>query len=207
MFVKVRDTQGNPLKYIDVRISFGNGTDDQAQDDRFTDLAGNTAWPDGLLPDLPDGANLYANTRNVQPEYKTATAHAPAKDALVEIVLEPTGIAPPPPPPSGGFTRPYGTDEEWHVYITNKLPQQLGLTVITRDALTAMRPHMVTAIPGAPAFWQNDVDGRTDYRPRVFLPTGDEDADRHGVGGRAYDIGNFPGDGPHTHFGDAWDKR
>lgn len=119
------------------------------------------------------------------------------------LILTRTGTVPV-PPPGEGYTPPFGTDDEWRVLIHSTWPRELGLSVISQTALTRMKP----LLNAKGAFWQNDVDGRTDFRPRVFLPTGDPNADSHGVGGRGYDIGDFQEFGPHYHFADnIWVKR
>lgn len=193
------------VQFVPLDVAAYGSPDGTPKTDRFTDNDGKIGT-EGIPQVFGKRHELRVNEANVNPNFSSARVTvADLETAAVDVPLDYHGAT------GGGsdahFTAPYGTDEEWRRYICVTLPQKLGLTTITRAALTQMRLLMLTAIPGAPAFWQNDVDGRTDYRPRVFLPTGNQYADQHGTGGRCRDIGNFPGDvpgDPRIHFGDDW---
>ena len=71
--IRVRDTAGQAIPLMNLRLSLGTQPSEAAYDDRFTDLAGNTAWP-VVLPSA-DGYTLYANRANLKPDYGTASLH------------------------------------------------------------------------------------------------------------------------------------
>lgn len=84
--IRVRDQSGNPIKLLNVRLSLGTGTSDQAYDDRFTDLAGNTAWPNPLPSN--NGYTLYANYANINPNYNQVSKFVTTLDADIDLVLQ-----------------------------------------------------------------------------------------------------------------------
>lgn len=83
--IQVRDAGGAPLTGINIRLSLGDLPSDAAYDDRFTDDAGNTAWPNPLPS--PNGYTLYVNDRNVDPQYGTVVQHAPTLETDIPIVV------------------------------------------------------------------------------------------------------------------------
>lgn len=212
-FIIVKDQAGNPPPvcptcqlherlFIQLVPDGGDGT---PKWDEFTDDLGHRSFPPDAMQLWPaSGYMLVVNEANVNPNYRSARVHIDDLEArAIEIVVERLNVVNGTP-----FTPPFGTNEEWRVYATRTLPRSLGLSAITYDALVAMRPGLAQF----GAYWQNDVeDGhggfRKDYRPRLMLPTGHPFEDRHGTGGRVFDIGDFEGEGPHFHFGDVWEKR
>lgn len=83
--IQVRDSKGEGISLINIRLSLGNGDSDSAYDDRFTDLAGNTAWPNPLPSNA--GYTLYVNERNVDTDYDSATVHVNNLNDDILIVL------------------------------------------------------------------------------------------------------------------------
>lgn len=81
--VKLRNN-GSPLPVqLNVRLALGNLSSDEAYDDRFTDFASNTAWPNPL--DSNKGYTLYVNDRNVRDEYEMVKVWIPNFNNDVEI--------------------------------------------------------------------------------------------------------------------------
>jgi len=83
--IQIRDISNQPIPGINVRLSLGDQPSDAAYDDRFTDLAGNTAWPNPLAS--PNGYTLYVNYANVNPAYLSVFARVPNLDADIPITL------------------------------------------------------------------------------------------------------------------------
>lgn len=82
--IQVKDASGAGVPGINIRLALGDLPSDAAYDDRFTDLAGNTAWPNPL----PAGHyTLYVNDRNVNPRYGTVTVLAPSLDSDIPVLL------------------------------------------------------------------------------------------------------------------------
>lgn len=82
--IQVRDTDGVPLPFINIRLALGDRSSDEAYDDRFTDLAGNTAWPN---PIAAPSYTLYVNDRNVNTHFGSVTRAVHTLDADIVIVL------------------------------------------------------------------------------------------------------------------------
>lgn len=92
--IAVTDAHGQPLKYINVRVSKTGQTSDQAIDDRFTDLAGHTAWPGGFVGgEHWTACTLHINDRNVNPAYGDAHVNVPDLDGQ-PITVQLTGGTP-----------------------------------------------------------------------------------------------------------------
>jgi len=83
--IQIRDVAGAPISGINVRLALGHQSSDEAYDDRFTDLAGNTAWPNPLPSH--DGYTLYVNHANVNPAFEQTQAHVPDLGTDVPFVL------------------------------------------------------------------------------------------------------------------------
>lgn len=84
--VQIRDKQDRPIVLMNVRLALGDGDSDSAYDDRFTDLAGNTAWPNPLSSN--NGYTLHVNKANVNTKYKDATVKINNFDNDIKIVLD-----------------------------------------------------------------------------------------------------------------------
>lgn len=87
MQIKLRDSNDQPIPLINIRISQGDASSDDAIFDIFTDYAGNTGWP---IPFWPTGLyTLYVNYANIIEQYtQTAVAvRIPTEDDIL-IVLE-----------------------------------------------------------------------------------------------------------------------
>ncbi len=83
--IQVRDQHGAPVIGINVRLSIGHQSSDAAYDDRFTDLAGNTAWPNPLPSS--EGYTLYVNYANVNPRYDKTSVFVDSLGDNVPITL------------------------------------------------------------------------------------------------------------------------
>lgn len=83
--IQVRDERGAAIPLVNVRLSLGTQSSDDAYDDRFTDLAGNTSWPNPLPS--PTGYTLYVNERNVQPQFGSLARFVPSLADDIAIVL------------------------------------------------------------------------------------------------------------------------
>lgn len=83
--IHVRDAQGRPVSHINIRLALGDLPSEAAYDDRFTDLAGNTAWPNPLAS--LRGYTLYVNDTNVDSRFGTVTHAVPTlgDDILIEL--------------------------------------------------------------------------------------------------------------------------
>lgn len=71
--IQIRNREGAALAGINIRLALGDQSSDEAYDDRFTDLAGNTAWPNPL--GSADGYTLHVNVANVNPAYRALSLH------------------------------------------------------------------------------------------------------------------------------------
>jgi len=60
--VKIRDIDNNPIILMNVRLAVGDGNSVSAYDDKFSDYAGNLAWPNPLPSS--NGYNLHVNYAN-----------------------------------------------------------------------------------------------------------------------------------------------
>jgi len=83
--IRVRDTAGQAIPLMNLRLSLGTQPPEAAYDDRFTDLAGNTAWP-VVLPSA-DGYTLYANYSNVKPDYQRISLRVPDFHADIDLTV------------------------------------------------------------------------------------------------------------------------
>lgn len=81
--VQLRNIHGEPIILCNIRLAVGEQLSDDAYDDRFTDLSGNTAWPNALPSSK--GYNLFVNHENVLPEYEQYDTHV--KDFSQNIVI------------------------------------------------------------------------------------------------------------------------
>lgn len=83
--LQVRDTAGNGIAHINIRISEGAKSSDDAIFDVETDLAGNQGWP------IPYWANatytLWVNYANVNPAYGQTSVSVPPSAGDISIVL------------------------------------------------------------------------------------------------------------------------
>lgn len=84
--IRIRDEAGAPVQLINVRLAANGQDEESAYDDKFTDLAGNTAWPNPI--NSPSGYDLYVNYRNVNEKFKTFTGHYPSLNENIDITLE-----------------------------------------------------------------------------------------------------------------------
>jgi len=83
--IRVTNILGAPIPLINIRLSLGEESSDQAYDDRFTDLVGATAWPNPLSSD--NGYTLYVNYSNATLAYEKTLIHVDDFDEDIEIVL------------------------------------------------------------------------------------------------------------------------
>ena len=71
--VQVRNREGAAVTLINIRATVGH-SEDGFTDDRFTDLAGNTAFGH-TMPPSAEGYTLRVNVANVNPKYRARTIH------------------------------------------------------------------------------------------------------------------------------------
>lgn len=83
--IQLRDSIGQPIPYLNVRLSLGDAPSDVAYDDRFSDLAGNTAWPNPIKS--ANGYTLYVNERNVNAKYGMVTRRIQSLDDDIRIAV------------------------------------------------------------------------------------------------------------------------
>lgn len=84
--IQLRDKFGTPIPLMNIRLGVGIDTVDEAPDDRFTDYAGNTAWP--YKPTSPGGFTLFVNYANVNSKYKPTQKHVANLDEDILITVE-----------------------------------------------------------------------------------------------------------------------
>lgn len=163
--IRVRDQYGVAIPLLNVRLSLGNKSSAEAYDDRFTDLAGNTAWPNPLPSN--DGYTLYANYANVNTKYGQVSKFVTTLDTDIDIVI-PLLVA----------ACPVNHNKEqfktWFFNLVNKY----GFTVVSTDAMGAMANDLVAC----GMKWQNQgVYPLNQWRPRIhqspFNPDGGSDFD------------------------------
>ena len=100
--VEVRNRLGQPIVYLNIRLSLGDLPSDAAYDDRFTDLAGHTAWPNPLPS--PNGYTLYFNYANLQSLYGNTSVRIASFDEPVNVVMPWAGEVSPVPDPGDDGT-------------------------------------------------------------------------------------------------------
>ncbi len=92
--VQIRDQRGNPITSVAVRLATEHQSSELAYDERFTDLAGNTAFP---APALAPSYTLHVNytddccRRNLRAKYKPFSLGVPNLNDDIVIVLEDLG--------------------------------------------------------------------------------------------------------------------
>lgn len=84
--VQVRDKLNEPIILVNIRLGINGQSLDESYDDKFTDYAGNTAWPNPLPSN--SGYDLFVNYRNILDEYESITVHVPSLEFDVLIILE-----------------------------------------------------------------------------------------------------------------------
>ncbi len=159
-FIRVRDQFGNipppPCDRINVRLSVGHKSSDDAYDDRFTDDAGNTSFPHPLPSD--DGYTLYANYRNVNPKYGQSSVYvADLELKPVDIAIEKLHVDPPPQ------ECPVGFDKTSFTAWFNRVKVGSGPSEAN---MKAMHP----ALQKCGFEWQNDCRPSSEWRPRIHQP-------------------------------------
>jgi len=152
-FIAITDKHGNPLKYINIRLALGRVSSDDAYDDRFTDLAGHTAWPNPLASD--DGYTLYVNYANVQTTYGSAKQFVGSLEAS-DITIQLDSLAVPTP-----STCP--VDHNKDQFSTWFHAHKVG-DMVSMANMQAMQPSLTAC----GMKWQNQDRG--DLRPRIFQP-------------------------------------
>lgn len=211
LFVSVRDEKGNnnflPSR-INVRLATGHKTSDEAFDDKFTDNGGNLAFVgvdaviDRYFPsEAGKGFTIYANYRDVNPGWKSASKFVEELDAGTTTIIIQTVISPEPPSGLTTITCPhdssfkgYGTTQEWkplaHQLAPNGIMEPEDGPQPNLDAFDRALRNVSVPVGFSPCQLQFTSSGKK--KPRIFLPVNPQvNVPDCGMYSRVVDIGSF----------------
>jgi len=203
--LKFRDQDGRPVWGLATRIARGHGDTHAAEDERYPDKAGATAFV-GVKQVLPssDGHTVHVNyNEGLNPDwrdYVPVSEHFPDIEAIhdgytITVQRKSVGL----PPPAGEFDPLDHSREniflkarEWFIGLVRKH----NLSTITPESLAVLQPDMLRK----GIEFQHTSGGS--LRPRLHFPPADVNHYERNI-----DLGDFPGDGPHTTYGQVWEVR
>lgn len=177
-----RDQTNQPVWGLATRIARGHGDTHAAEDERYPDRAGTTAFVGVklVLPSL-DGHTVHVNyNEGLNPawaSYTPVSVYLPDIEAIPSgytITVLKSGTTPPPPGgglttlpcPSNGSLQGFGTVQEWKTKA-HEIVSRRGLTVINQANLQIFDQECQAIHPFAEVQFSS---GGT-LRPRLHLPT------------------------------------
>lgn len=167
-FIQVRDQFGNPPAAPCDRLSVQLIPDDWvgghgAQDDRFTDNAGNTSFPGAEQLWPASGYTLTVNKVNVDAKYGSTEKHVTAKEleaSPITLTVQKTD-APNPPQPG---TCPVNYDKQQFTTWFFGLVTKYNEPIVSTSAMGRMANDLVAC----GMLWQNQGIYPVDqWRPRI----------------------------------------
>lgn len=214
-----RDQNGAAVWGLATRIARGHGDTTKAEDERYPDKAGTTAFV-GVKLVLPsdDGHTVHVNyNEGLNPgwaSYTPVSQHFPDIEAIPSgytiTVQKSGGPNPPDPPPSGQLTtfshpqnasvKGYGTSDEWkklaHDFVNKSFPNGLMEPLNGPQPNLAAFNRFLQSVTVPSGFTrcelQNADRGEGALKPRLFMPTSDTSQnDATGKYSRIIDFGDF----------------
>lgn len=167
-----RDQNGNPVWGLATRIARGHGDTTKAEDERYPDKAGSTAFvgvkivlPSPAPPEYPDpGHTVHVNfNEGLNPnwrDYATASVYLPDIEAVPSgytITVHHTGVQPP------VDLCPVNFDKEQFRKWFDSVKVGSGITTANMQAMQA-------SLKKCGFEWQNNCRDSHEWRPRIHQP-------------------------------------
>lgn len=200
-----RDQNSNPVWGLATRISRGHGDTNKAEDERYPDRAGSTAFT-GVKLVLPsdDGHTIHINyNEGLNPDW---ASYEPVSVHLLDIEAVPSGYTiVVRRKGSGGGTKlttvhcpanpsieGYGTPSEWKA-IAHEIVNKLHLTFMdeTGEGQNQLQRFNTALKEYHPLAELQHNTGDTVKRPRLMMPTADRSEGECGKWSRPVDFGDF----------------